>query len=63
MGSTHTWGGVNYADAFNTAMTVIGIICLLIGAGIFISVKKVKVTASRPDTSPERSQRIAASNA
>jgi hypothetical protein len=37
MGSTHTWGGVNYADAFNTAMTVIGIICLLIGVGIMVS--------------------------
>ncbi|MFZ5821511.1 MAG: hypothetical protein ACOYYJ_16560 [Chloroflexota bacterium] len=30
MGSTHTWGGVNYADAFQATMTLIGIgsICL-----------------------------------
>jgi predicted small integral membrane protein len=35
MGSTHTWGGVNYADAFNTSMTVIGSLCLMFGAGIF----------------------------
>jgi len=43
-------------------MTVIGIMCLLIGAGIILSVKKVMVTASRPDASPEQSQRIAASD-
>ncbi|MBI5954742.1 MAG: hypothetical protein HY865_24045 [Chloroflexi bacterium] len=36
MGSTHTWGGVNYADAFNTSMTAVGIGLLLLGAGIFI---------------------------
>jgi hypothetical protein len=36
MGSTHTWGGVNYADAFNTSMMLIGAACLLFGAGIFV---------------------------
>jgi hypothetical protein len=45
MGATHTWGGINYADAFNTSMTVIGIGLLLLGAGIFISLKYVKGTA------------------
>jgi hypothetical protein len=45
MGATHTWGGVNYADAFNTSMTVIGIGLLLLGAGIFISLRYVKGTA------------------
>jgi hypothetical protein len=44
MGSTHTWGGVNYADAFNTSMTVIGIGLLLLGAGIFVSLKYAKGT-------------------
>jgi LPXTG-motif cell wall-anchored protein len=44
MGSTHTWGGVNYADAFNTSMTVIGIGLLLLGAGIFVSLRNVKET-------------------
>jgi hypothetical protein len=43
MGATHTWGGVNYADAFNTSMTMIGIALLLLGAGIFISVKYARV--------------------
>jgi hypothetical protein len=42
MGSTHTWNGVNYADAFNTSMTVIGIGLLLLGAGIMISARKLK---------------------
>jgi hypothetical protein len=42
MGATHTWGGVNYADAFNTSMTMIGIGLLLLGAGVFISLKYVK---------------------
>lgn len=41
MGSTHTWGGVNYADAFNTSMTVIGVGLLLLGMGLIISVVNV----------------------
>lgn len=41
MGSTHTWGGVNYADAFNASMTAIGIGLLMLGAGIFVSMAKV----------------------
>lgn len=36
MGSTHTWNGINYADAFNLSMTVIGLACLAFGVGIFI---------------------------
>ncbi len=44
MGATHTWGGVNYADAFNTSMTMIGIVLLLLGVGIFISVKYARGT-------------------
>lgn len=35
MGATHTWDGVNYAGAFNLAMTIIGAGCLLAG-GILI---------------------------
>src|SRR3972149_3188685 len=30
LGPTHTWGGVNYADTFNTSVTVIGLACLLL---------------------------------
>lgn len=47
MGSTHTWGGVNYADAFNTAMTLIGLGLLLLGAGLLISGAKVWETGLR----------------
>ena len=47
MGSTHTWGGVNYADAFNTSMTVIGVGLLLLGAGLFISGANVWERAGR----------------
>ena len=45
MGSTHTWGGVTYADAFNTSMTVMGIGLLVLGAGFFVSLRNVKETA------------------
>ena len=47
MGSTHTWGGVNYADAFNTSMTVIGVGLLILGAGLFISGANVWERAGR----------------
>ena len=42
MATTHTWGGVNYADAFNFGMTIIGIGLLLLGAGILVSVDKAR---------------------
>jgi hypothetical protein len=48
MGPTHTWSGVNYADAFNTSMTMIGLACLLLGAGLFVSWQKVLAVLSRP---------------
>jgi hypothetical protein len=41
MASTHTWGGVNYADAFDTGMTITGIGLLLLGAGVLVSRAKV----------------------
>lgn len=47
MGSTHTWGGVNYADAFNAGMTLTGVGLLLLGAGILVSVDKVWGWAGR----------------
>jgi hypothetical protein len=37
MASTHTWGGINYADAFNASMTVTGAELLLLGAVLFAS--------------------------
>lgn len=47
MASTHTWGGVNYADAFNTPMTIIGVGLLLLGAGLFVGGGMLPVTARR----------------
>ncbi len=47
MASTHTWGGVNYADAFNAGMTIAGIGLLLLGAGVLVSVDQVRVWAGR----------------
>jgi hypothetical protein len=47
MRSTHTWGGVNYADAFNTSMMVIGTGLLILGAGLCISVANVWERAGR----------------
>ena len=47
MGSTHTWGGVNYADAFNTAMTITGIGLLLLGAGLFVGAAMLREPARR----------------
>lgn len=36
MGPTHTWGGVNYADAFNTVMTLAGAAGILGGLGLLL---------------------------
>ena len=42
MGATHTWGGVNYADAFNMSMTMTGIGLLLLGAALFVPWESLK---------------------
>lgn len=47
MASTHTWNGVNYADAFNTAMTAIGVGLLLLGAGLFGAAGMLREPARR----------------
>ncbi len=36
MGPSHTWGGVNYADAFNGMMTGIGVACLVVGIMVMV---------------------------
>ena len=48
MGATHTWGGVNYADAFNTAMTLAGSVLLLGGMGFILVSEKAGLTAISP---------------
>jgi hypothetical protein len=47
MGSTHTWNSVNYADAFNLVMSLTGSGLLLFGAGILVSLKRVRGTADQ----------------
>lgn len=44
MGATHTWGGVNYADAFDTVMTVSGAACLVTGLGILTKPRQLALS-------------------
>lgn len=48
MGATHTWGGVNYADAFNAAMTLAGSALVLGGVGFILAGEKAGLTAVSP---------------
>lgn len=47
MGSTHTWSGVNYADAFNLFMSIAGSGLLIFGAGVILGVEKLRETVTR----------------
>jgi hypothetical protein len=42
MAATHTWSGVNYADAFNLTMTLIETACLLLGIIIITAAQRLK---------------------
>ena len=48
MGATHTWGGVNYADAFNAAMTLAGSALALGGVGFILAEEKAGLTVISP---------------
>ncbi|MBL8079842.1 MAG: hypothetical protein JNM55_17880 [Anaerolineales bacterium] len=48
MASTHTWGGVNYADAFNTTMLIVGAVLVLSGAGYLIRFKNIRIIRPNP---------------
>lgn len=50
MGATHTWNGVNFADAFNIMMTGIGLVCLSFGSGYLIKLSNLKRMSPRRDT-------------
>jgi hypothetical protein len=54
MASTHTWGGVNYADAFNTAMTMAGIGLLSLGAAMFVNWSGLLAAFCRPAAAQAR---------
>jgi hypothetical protein len=47
MGSTHMWNGVNYADAFNTVMTITGVGLLFFGAGVSVGVQRFRGMVNR----------------
>ena len=44
MGTTHTWSGVNYADAFNLSMTLIGTGCLILGSILLFLAERISYT-------------------
>ncbi len=51
MSSTHTWNGVNYADAFNATMTISGLVIFLLGVCLLLPdmiLKKVLVAKTDP---------------
>ncbi len=37
MASTHTWNGVNFADAFHAVMSIVGSMFILFGSGLILS--------------------------
>lgn len=47
MGSTHTWDGVNYANAFYLTMTVVGSLCLLLGLGLLSGIRISRLQTRR----------------
>ena len=48
MASTHTWDGINYADAFNASMTLVGSALIVAGVGYIVRLEKVEITATSP---------------
>ncbi len=47
MASTHTWDGVNFANVFNTSLTLIGGGLILVGWGLLVSWAKFWETAGK----------------
>jgi hypothetical protein len=45
MGSTHTWDGVNYANAFNASMSAIASVLVLLGTGLLFFDRIVSIRA------------------
>ena len=51
MAPTHTWGGVNYADAFNTTMTITGSLLVALGIGMIVS-HYLAIKVLKPEVRP-----------
>ena len=45
MGPSHTWDNVNYANAFNLSMTIVGVLFLLTGVALLVSARLPEKTA------------------
>lgn len=48
MASTHTWNGINYADAFNILMTTVGLSILCLGGWILVDKRDFRSISNRP---------------
>jgi hypothetical protein len=48
MGASHTWGGVNYADAFHLSMWIVGVACFITGLALLspISLNRIRLHQS-----------------
>lgn len=55
MAPTHTWGGVNYADAFHFTMTAIGCVLCVTGLGMLTSEKLIPAVIKQRIKSVSRS--------
>lgn len=55
MGATHTWDGVNYADAFNVSMTLTGLSLLFIGAALLVHWEALAAVLHKPAAAPDGS--------
>ena len=48
MASTHTWDGINYADAFNASMTLVGSALMVSGVSYLLRLEKVDMAVTSP---------------
>ena len=48
MASTHTWDGINYADAYNASMTLVGSALMVSGVSYLLRLEKVDMAATSP---------------
>ena len=46
--STDTWDGINYADAFNASMTLVGSALMVSGVSYLLRLEKVDMAVTSP---------------
>lgn len=52
IGPTHTWNGVNYANAFNSIMTPAGTLLLFLGIGLLLMPEKINIRVPQLEALP-----------